>query len=83
MSAVVLLPWDALHEKETTMSRGLGKVERQILAALEAYAYGRTDLETLAWLVTGAIAALEEDHDRADQPRCTHKAEVRYDGAWG
>jgi hypothetical protein len=55
------------------MSRGFGRVERQILAALQASTAGHAALEQLGWLLHGTIADLNEE------PHCGHVATIRWE----
>jgi hypothetical protein len=62
------------------MSRGLGKVERQILHAFEASRYGSTSLQSLVYLVAGVITELGEDPPDRTIAMCSHQQTIEYEG---
>jgi hypothetical protein len=62
------------------VSRGLGRVQRQVLAALQAR-NGSSDLETLAYVVAGTPDALDPAGPRQPPPAAIYKAVARAVGA--
>jgi hypothetical protein len=58
------------------VSRGLGRVQREVLAALQARD-GRSDLETLAHVVAGTLDGLDPEGPREPPPAVIYKAVAR------
>jgi hypothetical protein len=62
------------------MSRGLGKVERQILEAFARQGRTYAEMRSLIYVVAGVMTDLGEDPPNKSRPTCRHRETISYEG---